>query len=942
MTDKLTPGELRLLEILQDPAKWAESTLSLRNGPLRLRWYQKEILSVPMSGKPKSNRIVLRMGRRLGKTVTMATLSIWYAFTHKNAKILMAAPYDSQVGVFFKMVREMIESSPELADSVQRDTKNPQYIEFKNGSTLSGFTSGTKSGAKGDSMRGQAADWLILDEADRFHSDDYDSIAAIALEDPDRIGIIAASTPTGKRDRFYQWCNSPDWIEFHYPSSVSPTWSEDAEREFRNILSEQGYIHEVCLTPDTLVRTIDGMKRIDKINRADFVLTHKGHFKPVTELYRRDIHENIVHLDTFYDTYTAKLTKNHPVLAWQEQRCTKEDRPCTPHCIEPCEQGACRFIPAGNLSTNDYIAFPVPEPEIIPVSHIAIYDYLNIPCIASEQYIYANSKHRVPANMPVNEDLLYCLAAFLARGQVDGKSTVFTVESEYADELCAVLTSTFQTRLSVRRQKQATITLTNEVVANFLQNFFAQDHLPGWILTLPLEQIRTFMKAYLQYGASTHINHDRHVITCLLHSPLIAQDLHFLLLRLGIISSAGTMRQQRKQKLYTVLIRGPMFDKVLTDLFDQESDTGYAAKYILRDGYIYIPIRSVKHRRYKGYVYNLEVADDNSYCLSFKCVHNCAEWGEETIGVFQKRFIDLAKTVNPDAHYVEGSRNPARRVAGVDFDKYGEASQIVVLEYRHDFVTPEGVRSPKFQVVHRSEIPKSEFTLDNTVKRIIELNERFHLDFIYCDRGYGEYQIETLHKYGMQHPKTQLQHKVKGISFSSSIDLRDPFTKQIDKKPIKAFMVSQTSVLLEREQLILNPHDQTLWKQMEDYQVIRVTTSGQPVYTSENEHALDALMLSILGFSTEFPELTNIVHPTQVARKAVKLPRLKFPDKVLSGSARGVEEDEELWDPSDPEERSGRIIRHGKRAKTEQRAAKRLTSWGSRGATPKEPKRRTW
>ncbi len=179
-------------------------------------------------------------------TSTFVIFAIWYCFTHQNAKILVAAPYDSQVSLIFKMIREFALASPELEQSIARDTKNPQYIEFRNGATISGFTSGTRSGAKGDSMRGQAADWIFLDEMDRLSSDDIDSITAVALENPDRIGIWAASTPTGKRDKFYQWCNAPKtWAHYHYPSTVNPGWGERSELEFRDILSEEGYQHEV-------------------------------------------------------------------------------------------------------------------------------------------------------------------------------------------------------------------------------------------------------------------------------------------------------------------------------------------------------------------------------------------------------------------------------------------------------------------------------------------------------------------------------------------------------------------------------------------------------------------------------------------------------------------------------------------------------------------------
>lgn len=97
----------------------------------------------------------------------------------------------------------------------------------------------------------------------------------------------------------------------------------------------------------------------------------------------------------------------------------------------------------------------------------------------------------------------------------------------------------------------------------------------------------------------------------------------------------------------------------------------------------------------------------------------------------------------------------------------------------------------------------------------------------------------------------------------------DPATKEIDKKDAKNFMVNQTSIALERDQIVLSPFDEMIWKQMMDYQVVRITQSGRPQYTSENEHALDCLMLSILGFSLEYPELMKILEKAHYARRSV-------------------------------------------------------------------------
>lgn len=123
--------------------------------------------------------------------------------------------------------------------------------------------------------------------------------------------------------------------------------------------------------------------------------------------------------------------------------------------------------------------------------------------------------------------------------------------------------------------------------------------------------------------------------------------------------------------------------------------------------------------------------------------------------------------------------------------------------------------------------------------------------------------------HGRENPHTGLDKKVRGIHFSNMLEIQDPTTREIDRKDAKQFMVNQTAIVLERDQILLSPFDDMVWKQMMDYQVVKISATGKPQYTSENEHALDAFMLTILGFTLEFPEITKILEEIRVARKAM-------------------------------------------------------------------------
>jgi replicative DNA helicase len=86
---------------------------------------------------------------------------------------------------------------------------------------------------------------IVLDEADYLTTDDINAVVAILNSRP-HCELYASSTPTGRRDHFYRWCQeAPHFKEFHFPSYVIPHWNDELEMELRASLTEAGYIHEI-------------------------------------------------------------------------------------------------------------------------------------------------------------------------------------------------------------------------------------------------------------------------------------------------------------------------------------------------------------------------------------------------------------------------------------------------------------------------------------------------------------------------------------------------------------------------------------------------------------------------------------------------------------------------------------------------------------------------
>lgn len=213
---------------------------------------------------------------------------------------------------------------------------------------------------------------------------------------------------------------------------------------------------------------------------------------------------------------------------------------------------------------------------------------------------------------------------------------------------------------------------------------------------------------------------------------------------------------------------------------------------------------------------------------------------------------------------------------------------MVCMEYYPFHKDENGNVSPVFRMLFRIEIPRSEFTYVNAMNKIIELNDEYRFDWIGIDRGYGETQLELLHKYGMEHPSTHLHEKVVGFQFSQKIDVRDPYTRKKDSKHIKPFMVNNSVNLFEKGKIILDGSDKDMITELEEYRVKSITAAGLPQYTDENEHAIDAMNLCLLLFALHYDTLLRKMYSI----KAVFISTLDSRDDDIKSRAISEKEEE--------------------------------------------------
>lgn len=222
----------RQLHIASDPVLWSRYFLGAKP-----RVYQ----ILPM--RDLNPKRVLRFGRRMGKTHYMACYILWFCYTNRNVNALIMAPMKSHVGLIYDEIMRLTnedDALPVVRHSIIRNVESPQYeINFSNGSNVLMFTTGVKSDSKSVGARGQEAHMIIADEMDYMGPDDLNAIYAMLQKTSDRFTrdkiIMGASTPSGLRNTFWDWCTNKElgYNEYWFPAMANPMWDKEMEKEMR-------------------------------------------------------------------------------------------------------------------------------------------------------------------------------------------------------------------------------------------------------------------------------------------------------------------------------------------------------------------------------------------------------------------------------------------------------------------------------------------------------------------------------------------------------------------------------------------------------------------------------------------------------------------------------------------------------------------------------------
>ena len=234
----IRPLHLPDTTVYDSPLAWSERFLrNPKDGtPFDANFLQRQILVTP------HRRNVIRVHRRAGKTYSMIILCLYWSMILDKGEILFIAPRMSQVEKFWDDLELFIEAHPFLKESMSLtgNTRKPFKKSFTNGTVLRGFTTGGGT----DSVRGQGADVIFLDEVAYMQDSDFKAITPIINGDKRRRFkpiVYAASTPAGAFGKFFKMCRQEKrkWHEIFLSIDQNPEYSDKDRKEIEDTCSSR-------------------------------------------------------------------------------------------------------------------------------------------------------------------------------------------------------------------------------------------------------------------------------------------------------------------------------------------------------------------------------------------------------------------------------------------------------------------------------------------------------------------------------------------------------------------------------------------------------------------------------------------------------------------------------------------------------------------------------
>jgi 4-hydroxy-3-methylbut-2-en-1-yl diphosphate synthase IspG/GcpE len=400
-----------------------------------------------------------------------------------------------------------------------------------------------------------------------------------------------------------------------------------------------------CLPTGERVMTESGPKAINAVREGEQVLTHEGTFAAITQVLVHHFHGELLEIKP-RGVPPLRLTPNHPVYAIVRNGKVKGG-------FKRWENIA--SIIADGHKPQWYLA------ETVNRDFVLLY-----PIVQGERPV-----ERVPEapEFAVDEDFLTLAACYVAEGSLGGEEDTprqvflsFSMdEMELAGKARDILRRyniPHSERVRADRKLREVIAHSTKLAFLFARLFGRRTEnkrLPMWMLRLPKPKQAVFLRTLWQCDGYIGEVRGYPRATYVTVSPTLAVQVHQLLLRQKIAATLHERRQPNRQVAYAITVSNAEGLRRLAEILQTKvaipPKRRKTARIAVDDRYLYMPVQSVRRLPYHGTVYNLEVADAQTYVGSFAIVHNCVVNGP---GEARVADLGIAAGRGKAALFVEG------------------------------------------------------------------------------------------------------------------------------------------------------------------------------------------------------------------------------------------------------------------------------------------------
>jgi len=411
-----------------------------------------------------------------------------------------------------------------------------------------------------------------------------------------------------------------------------------------------------CLHPSTPVRLTCGrVLPISEIQEGDYVVDADGHQRIVekTMIYPLE-NETLLRIKTYFgDSSGVALTSDHKVFAEKMVRPAAWDtwaestRKSRKSYVDP--RGECGWVRADELTVGDWCFVPIPKVEswteyVVDLSQFSGESLQNGKKLhhdANFVYHECNSKSggrsiRCGERLwTLTKQWAWVLGIFVGDGWTrtkDAGQVGFCANHDewHLDDVHRLFESIGIDSTLIERQNGKNVdqlivrSIYFERLFNWLhpgyQHEASTKHVPDCIMNAPLDIVASYLSGY--FMADGHEDDNKVKFESV--SPVLAEQVRFLLLRLGIPSSLSVDnrtddREEFSNRKTSYIVTCPL-DKRLGASRDSE------CRYVWHpvDGGIMLRIREITEIEGSEYVCDLQVAESHNYLTSSFIVHNSA------------------------------------------------------------------------------------------------------------------------------------------------------------------------------------------------------------------------------------------------------------------------------------------------------------------------------